>query len=393
MLRIDLFDLVDGLFRGVVYFFYNIFETIVHLVRRPFRGPLRLYRKRRQPDVRQLAGPTFLFLSFAAFFAVYHIMLARHENDEAEGEAAIGDQLTAAVTSTPSLDADWLWLVLATSLAATVVVDASLRLALSSPGFGTRARRALVQEGVEYALFWPILLLLVLSLRPETLYPLQSAMLAQQEALDLGFIPFFLLALMPAALLLAAGPRSARRRAPGALPLLRLASLAAMAVIMFAAALAGAWLGNTIVQQRQEQRMAAFDQGLLVFDLDCALAGPVPHVAAVIWHRGTEPVVLQALNLRLYIATRPDNYFLTEEDREGAVQHAIAFDDPPGRSLLIQPGEARRVRLLVPGYRYTPSDANKGCGLEVDTPTDDAATAQSRPLGGIADTIDPPAEP
>ena len=393
MLRIDLFDLVDGLFRGVVYFFYNIFETIIHLVRRPFRGPLRLYRKRRQPDVRQLAGPTFLFLSFAAFFAVYHAMLARHEYGDAEGEAAIGDQLAAAVTSTPSLDADWLWLVLATGLTATVVVDASLRLVLSSPGFGTRARRALVQEGVEYALFWPILLLLVLSLRPATLFPLQDAMLAPREAVGLDFIPFFLLALMPAALLLAAGLRSARRRAPGARPLLRLASLAAMAAIMFAATLAGARLGSTIVQQRQEQRMAGFDQGLLVFDLDCALAGPVPHVAAVIWNRGTEPVVLQAFFLRLYIATRPDNLFHTQEDLERAVQHLVAFDDPPGPSLLIQPGEARRIRLLVPGYRYTPSDADKGCGLEVVTPTADAADAQSRPLRGMADRIDPPAEP
>jgi len=389
MLRIDLFDLVDGLFRGVVYFFYNIFETIVHLVRRPFRGPIRLYRKRRQPDVRQLAGPTFLFLSFAAFFAVHHIMLARHEYDEAQGEAAIGDQLAAAVTSTPSLDADWLWLVLATSLAATVVVDASLRLALSSPGFGTRARRALVQEGVEYALFWPILLLLVLSLRPATLDPLQSAMLAR-EALDLDFIPFFLLALMPAALLLAAGLRSARRRAPGALPLLRLASLAAMAAIMFAASWAGARLGATIVGQRQEQRHRAAEQGPLVLDLDCALTGSDPHVDAIIWHRGADPLVLAATSLTLHIATTgEDNLLRSEEDRMASRAEQTAFDDPAGPSILLQPGEARRIRLLAPGYRYSPDDARKACGLIIAAPTQDAASAQAQL---IVDSIDPPAE-
>ncbi len=384
MLRIDLFDLVDGLFRGVVYFFYNIFETIVHLLRRPFRGPLRLFRRRRQAGVRQLAGPTFLFLSFFAFFSVHHVALDRHEYDDVDPE--IGAQLANAVTRTPSLDADWLWLVLATSLAATVVVDATLRLASSNPRFGGRDRRLLVIEAVEYALFWPILLLLGLSILPETLYPLRSAMIGMPDAAVLPLIPFFLLALVPAALLLAAGPRQSRGSV-----LRRPAALTAVTLIVSGAALAGGMLGQTILNQRVEEQLRTADQGPLVLELDCALSAPAPHVDAIIWHRGAEPAVLQIDNFNLHVAPRPDTVFANREELEGAPILPLAFDDPPGPSLLLQPGEARRIRLLVPDFRFRPGDAGKQCVLRVSlgpVPADLAGTV----AGGESDSIDPPAD-
>lgn len=387
MLRIDLFDLVDGLFRGVVYFFYNIFETIVHLVRRPFRGPIRLYQRRRQPGIRQLAGPTFLFLCFFAFMSVQHNALERHQYDDVEPE--IGAELASAVTRTPSLDADWLWLVLATSLAATVIVDATFRLALSNPRFGGRNRRLLVIETVEYALFWPILLLLGMSIFPETLYPLRFAMTGWPDATALPLIPFFLLALVPAALLLAAGlrlPHQRRRRSV----LRRLASLTAVTGIVSSAVLASGMLGQTILDQREQEQIRAADEGPLVLELDCALSDPAPHVDAIIWHRGSEPAVLQIYNFNLHIARQPDTVFASQEELNSAPILPLAFDDPPGPSILLQPGEARRIRLLVPGYRFRPGDAGKECVLRVYPGQASSALANTA-VGGTNDTIEPPA--
>ena len=394
MLRIDLFDLVDGLFRGVVYFFYNIFETVVHLVHRPFRGPLELYRRRRQPAIRQLAGPTFLFLCFFAFSAVYHFQLERiaggvdpHAAAQEIGTADLAD----AVVRTPGVDSDWLWLVLVTSLAATVAVNAVLRLVFSSRRFGAPGRRGLAVEAVEYALFWPILLLLGLCLRVDTFNLLSAPMIGVYGQEPERLVPFLLLAMVPAALLLAAGLRTRRRRRFTFLR--RLASLAAVAVTMFAALLAGGKLGQAIVNQGLDERATELRQGALVLDLDCALSGPAPHVNAVIWHREAEPTVLNPNAFEVLVASRPEtSFFATSEEVSAAVSFPVAFDDPPGQAILLQPGEARRIRLLVPDYRYSPGDAGKACALRVrPNPIDDPFSDAGALGNDRSDTIDPPA--
>jgi hypothetical protein len=397
MLRLDLFDLVDGLFRGVVYFFYNIFETVVHLVRRPFRGPLKLYRRRRQPAIRQLAGPTFLFLCFFAFSAAYHFQLKRIaggiDPHLATQEIRAAD-VANAVVRTPGVDADWLWLVLVTSLTATVAVDAVLRLVFSSRRFGTPSRRALAVEAVEYALFWPILLVLGLCLRVDTFRMLSAPMIGVHGQQPERLVPFLLLAMVPAALLLAAGLRTRPVRQRLTFPL-RLASLAGVAVTMFAALLAGGKLGQAIVGQDLDERATALRQGPMVLDLDCALSGPVPHVAAIIWHRGTEPTVLYPNSIELLIARRPEDALFTAEEVGNAVEFPVAaFDDPPGQSILFQPGEARRIRLLVPAYSYSPGDAGKTCALRIrpnpiDDPFSDAGALGNDRLGTIVAPVEP----
>ena len=63
-MSVDLFDLLEGLFKGTVFFFYNVLETAFLLFRHPFRAPGYLDAAYRMKGRRQIGGLTFMFLAF-----------------------------------------------------------------------------------------------------------------------------------------------------------------------------------------------------------------------------------------------------------------------------------------------------------------------------------------
>ena len=63
-MNVDLFDLLEGLFNGLVFFVYNALETAARLLRHPFRAPGYLSAAFRTKGRRQISGLTFMFLTF-----------------------------------------------------------------------------------------------------------------------------------------------------------------------------------------------------------------------------------------------------------------------------------------------------------------------------------------
>lgn len=371
MLRVDLFEIVDGLFKGIVYFFYNIFETIFNLIKSPLRGPMRLYRKHRRSNARQLGGPTFLFLSFFAFFAIHFTMRNRLFYDETAGETPVGEEVGAALTNAPTVDADWLWLVLAASLTATILVDSVLRLALSLRALGGRERRAMVLETVEYSIFWPILLMSLLSLRDNTLYPLENSLAGTADDLTPGLILLLLLCLLllslvPAAVLLSRGVRRWSGASQRWTSFARLTALAATTAVVALAATAGARMGYGIEQRRNDTRTRAVGRDLLVIELECQLDAPRPYVEAVIWNRG-DAMVSRDVYYTLYVGENL-NLLLSDQDLERARQYRLVFGRPAEPTILFEQGQVRRLRLLVQDYRGAPTAFGQTCGLKVERP-------------------------
>ena len=148
-MRIDLFELIEGLFRGIVYFIYNVVETIATIVRHPIKGPVRLHRRYRREGGRQVGGLTFLFLSvLATYWVSIGTVILRSSR-------ATSTELSARVSDVASrLDTNLLWPFTIAALVTTVVIDAVLRLVLRWRFPGRPARRALILASTEYSLFW-----------------------------------------------------------------------------------------------------------------------------------------------------------------------------------------------------------------------------------------------
>lgn len=113
----NLFELLDGLFRGMIYFFYNFVETAYRAIRHPTTGPLLLFRKHRNPAQRQIGGLTFLFLSFFGLLSFWLLFLE-------EADTRDLGLLSQTISELPNLEAKSLWPTVAGAMLSTVAIDA-----------------------------------------------------------------------------------------------------------------------------------------------------------------------------------------------------------------------------------------------------------------------------
>lgn len=145
-MRIDLFDLIEGFFSGVIYFLYNAIYSAVQLIRHPFKAPLRLYLRHRSRRTRQMSGLTFLFL---VFFVLMVIL---------EFAGYPGTKLPDAARAL--LDkgdfGSIFWPITLAALISTTGADAVLRLFLRMRMGARKDRAEATINAVEFALFWPI---------------------------------------------------------------------------------------------------------------------------------------------------------------------------------------------------------------------------------------------
>jgi hypothetical protein len=142
----DLFTMLEALFRGVVHFFYNLVETIYVLLRHPRRGPARLYRRYKRHATQQLGGLTLLFTLLFILFA---------------GAAVADSTVDVRTTFTAPLDVSgpFAWATLLCALLSTVALDASARLLLRFRFPERRQKREIAITLFEYALAWPMVVL------------------------------------------------------------------------------------------------------------------------------------------------------------------------------------------------------------------------------------------
>lgn len=143
-MRVDFFELIEGLFRGVVYFFYNLVETIYILLRYPRRGPARLYRIYKRKDRQQLGGLTLLFTLLFILFA---------------GAAIADNRVDVRSTLSAPLSGRFGWESILCALASTVAIDAAARLFLRFRYKQNSRKREIALTLFEYALVWPMVIL------------------------------------------------------------------------------------------------------------------------------------------------------------------------------------------------------------------------------------------
>jgi hypothetical protein len=386
---VDLFDLLDGLFKGVVYFFYNLVESIAVLIRRPLRGPLALARKaRRQGGARQLSGTTFLFVLFFGFYAALLTLVSRSMSDNPE-EPGLGDSLAEAVIAPPSFDAGWLWMVLAASLASTVAVDMVLRAGLSLALPRRRTRRALALDGLQFAFLWPLFLVAAFAFLGDGSGLVYAAVLGATPKWTILLLAALAVALLPAAVIGVSGLRPRLRRAAAGRASTMIGSLL-LAILFLASAFAGTSLANYIENRQHDDIEMEPENNLLTPYLSCDLALPQPRVEAVIWNRGPEPVVLRSGDFRLYVGGTAGADLSKGESWDNAVDYSLSYDPEAPQMTVIGAGGTGLVRLFPADFAWSADLAGKPCALQVQAPGIQASGYGNHAFHGEVDEIDPP---
>ena len=143
-MRIDLFEFVEGVIRGIVYFLYNLIETTAAILRHPVRGPLQLTRRYGNPRARQVGGLTYLFL---VLVIAQWMVVSWNGSVSAQG-------VIESVTTTPTLDSEAMWPFLLAGLISTVVIDSVLRLILRWRLPQRHDLRQRLLSSAEFALLW-----------------------------------------------------------------------------------------------------------------------------------------------------------------------------------------------------------------------------------------------
>jgi len=250
MPTINFFDLLDRMFKGIVYFFYNLVSTTAAVLARPVRGPIRLQRAADDPGRQQIAGLTFLFIGF--FLLQLIVMAGIDATDSQLVAAAAGDRIFDAVASAASFDGRILWPAIAAGLCSTIILDALFRFALWRRWPARPRWRHAVLAMFEYALVLPVLAYLV-SVGMAALFIREILFGEMAGWLWLaGSAALLLTALVPAARILLAGFR--RRPAARARPRLVMAMVTTGTAALFTAA---TWTGTGLGRGIEERRTAA----------------------------------------------------------------------------------------------------------------------------------------
>jgi hypothetical protein len=284
----NLFELLDGLFRGIIYFFYNFVETAYRVIRHPTAGPLFLFRKNRNPAQRQIGGLTFLFLTF---FILFSFFLERSDTRELE-------LLSETISGLPNLEINSLWPTVAGALVGTVAVDAPIRLFLWWRLSRNRLRREIILGSIHYAIFVPVLVGLagvIFAFRIveiEGLIPIgqhERALMAMLAAITLvtGWL------MRPAAALLGkAFPRQGRSSTGKADR--RRTGLVALTGLLCAAIFAGGVAALGVESESRDQEEV--QRHLRVLRIRCDMRDGILTVSAVVWNPWREPKVLELEN-------------------------------------------------------------------------------------------------
>lgn len=356
-MRIDIFEFLEGLIRGLIFFIYNFFETIWRLTVSPTRGVLRLYRASADLHRKQLGGLTFLFLLF------FLVAIARTPALlTAIGFGDVSGSLLRAVNATPRLGSDVFWAPIAGALAATVIVDAPCRLLLAWRWPERPVRRHMLLAGFEYLLTWPILFLFGEKLAAIWHDPMRASLpnpMVELGLLAAGLVLALLVARPAAAWLIAmtrAGGAGNKGRRRGVLTMAAVVSL----TLAYTAMTAGEGLGDLMARQAaRDVKQAAPLPRLEPIALHCSLAEPA-HAELVLVNLVNYPVPVDPtadFTIELY---RTDRTGMRMEPSLPA--RVTGVDGGAPRLILFGGKEGKILRLSLDlGAHANPSFAH--CGI------------------------------
>jgi len=100
-MRVDLFDLLEGLFKGIVFFIYNALETGFLLFRYPFRAPVYLSAAYRMKGRRQIGGTTFMFLALFVMLGLMNLIFGMQQQ--------LTETASKVISSSRAMDMDTWW--------------------------------------------------------------------------------------------------------------------------------------------------------------------------------------------------------------------------------------------------------------------------------------------
>lgn len=353
-MQIDLFELIDGFFRGILYFFYNLISTAFTLIRHPFRGPALLYRAHLQPGQKQMGGVTFLFV---VLFVGYTLRVARGQS----GDLSLVTQMSGALGG--SFDPHWWWMMFVGSFASVIIIDALLRLYLlwRMPGPRQKRRRQAVLGRVEYALFPAALIAPPALFTVSTVWHLAGlgspSLSFLLRSLLIGFGLIFL-AVIPAAAQLRTGgrmrPRKAaadRRRAPG-----RWLTASMARIIGVGAVLAAAVAFGTNITAFSVLRQFSNESRIVVEDLTCHVFEDRPFVDALLTNRSAVSAPLGTptngappgtSDMHVSLGTMIEDHGNWNAGN-GTRQYPLVIGrDPYALPTILRPGETAMVRFWL----------------------------------------------
>ncbi|MEA3029229.1 MAG: hypothetical protein QOG13_554 [Sphingomonadales bacterium] len=393
-MRIDLFEFIDGLFRGIVYFFYNLIGTAWMVLRHPMRGPALLYRAHEAAGQRQVGGLTFLFVTYFGVYAAYFWVGFRVMGaGERPVLTRMSDALSRSEALSGSLDTNWWWTVFLASFASTVLIDSVLRLGLRWSQRDVRKRQAALAR-TEFAMF--------LAAVPVTLgashFALAWFVASHRNAAALLWlpwgIPLFVVACAAAA---PAAAQLRRRGQPQRRPVLAAGIPVRPAVLVLglgALAVAASVLGVAIAgyklisDDRVRNRVA-------VLRLTCHILEDRPFVDALLHNRSRTIVAVDPVSLMLSVGrAREDARGVSTigDDWNFALR---AGDDAYGAAMVIRPGEAALVRAWLTERPPATIRAGMPCRLRGTQPLTADQSAVELDNAGAQGTVSwrPGAEP
>ena len=366
-MRIDLFELIDGFFRGVVYFLYNIIATTARLLRHPLRAPSALFLLHRSKKRRQVGGTTFLFLVFFAFFALANFPVPGPDSPR----NFLGGQVSPV-----EIDLQTFWPAILAALVSTTVADAALRLYLRVKLAGRTGRAEATLNMVEYSMLWLLLgavALAFLAIIGEPVSQESPGAYVYPLAAILGLVAA-LLAPLPAVAVLQSGLRVKRSRAARfsrAWPSVILHGLMVW-TIAFSALFAGVYL-VIMPEMLRTWRVSDPAGKVRVIDLRCALSGIRPHADALLQNDTEQALLLYPRDIRVravrIVRVRsPGSGTASAELRDVALFLAA---DPDAEPILLPPGTAKAVRIGLRGNAPHALAAGERCRLSGADPGSD----------------------
>lgn len=356
----SLFNTIDDLFEGLVFFFYSLVSTLLRVLLSPMRGPQRLVRARAKLRKRQISSQTALFAALLCTLGAFSSYQDR------SGAAAGASKL---LSGRPDFAGNAWWPYLLTALAVTVFVDSVLRIVLRLTLRRRRNRRDITLASVEYSLIWPCALACAFVL-------LAWFGDGNSEVLQSTPFAFALLGPIPPMFHLARGIKGGARvgGAPRR-PALRWAGSLAFSALttICLVVVGGALLAIVFKAVMRQQSADAALRPLEVAAIKCAQRHRAITITVLVVNPNAKPAPIDGERLQLAIGSVIDTGFRPEGlfNLHG-LDSTVALAAPDGSSFAIVPANAA---LRLSGSTRKGSGATKWggdrCALAARTEHDD----------------------
>lgn len=327
-MKVDLFELLEGLFHGVVFFFYNVVDTAWQLVTSPSKAPVALFRRFSRKHSRQTGSLTLLAISF---LGIYWLTLPF-----GFGQRSLLSEISQTLAPAMISSNQW-WPLILAALATTAVTDGGLRMWLRIRLPKQRLTRDIVRSTVEYALFLPAAIILAGLIAAVTLISEGISLRPVAISIFVVAIVAIVAAIQPAALLLCAGEKKAGRKSGSAARQSRLVRVWPRHLAMIALVAAAVAVGVNVARAARAAGGVSKTPDVTLTYLRCSLRADQPSIEAVVFNSTELPITIDV-----------DREFSVAIGEGGdLILRAVRQTHPSGAPLVLQPRHAELIKANI----------------------------------------------